>query len=348
MQTLALLKDRKKQLMIMVGLLAAFVLLRFVIFGAPKVQGAQLAKQNLVAVVYGNGTVEAKEVVNIASKITGRIVEVGADQGDMVKRGQFLARLDTSELTAQHRQARATLALAEKNVTRFKALAAKELVSVQEAEQYETAFLLAREAAVTAQSRLADATIMAPADGVIIRRLLEPGATVTAGVPIFLLADPRTVWVKANVDEAQLKGLALGQPAIITLRSAPGEQIPGQVARLGRESDRVTEELEVDVAFAQPRMDFRLGEQAEVLITAGTRREALALPKGALIIHEGRRGVWLINKGRLHFREISTGIEDQHGMIEVVSGLTAAEVVALAPAEKMQRFSEGQGVRVGK
>ncbi len=348
MQFGALLQKRKKLMMVLAGGLVLFVGLRLTVLGPPRVREVRPLKQDLVARVYGNGTVEAKVVVNVASKITGRIVEVSADQGDMVTQGQVLARLDTSELAAQHRQARATLALAEKNAARFKALAAKELVSRQEAEQYETAFLLAREAVVASQSRLADATIVAPEDGLVIRRLLEPGATVTAGVPIFLLADHRTVWVKANVDESQLKGLAPGQPALITLRSAPGEKIPGQVARLGRESDRVTEELEVDVDFAQPRAEFRLGEQAEVLITAGARRGVLALPRAALAFREGRRGVWRLEKGRLRFQEITTGIEDRQGMIEITSGLDAQATVAVAPAEKMQRFSEGQRVRVGR
>lgn len=346
MQIGMMLRKRKKTVVALAGVLALLALLRLTILGPPRVQGVRPVKRDLVATVYGNGTVEAKEVVNVAGKITGRIVLVGADQGDMVRRGQLLARLDTSELEAQHRQARASLALAERNAARFRALVAKELVSRLEAEQYETAFLLAREAAVASRSRLADATIVAPADGIVIRRLLEPGATVTAGVPIFLLADPQTVWVKANVDESQLAGLAPGQQAVISLRSAPGEKIPGQVVRLGRESDRVTEELEVDVAFARPRPEFRLGEQAEVWITAGSRSDVVALPKGAVVLREGRRGVWLIDKGRLRFRAITTGIEDRQGMIEVVAGIGEQESVALAPPEKMLRFGEGQRVRV--
>ncbi|MEW6593307.1 MAG: efflux RND transporter periplasmic adaptor subunit [Thermodesulfobacteriota bacterium] len=344
----ATLQSRKKLLMVLAGILAAFVLLRLVVFGPQRVQGVRPVRQDLVAQVYGNGTVEAKEVVNVASKITGRIVAVGADQGDMVTRGQVLARLDTSELEAQHRQARATLALAEKNAARFAALAAKELVSRQEAEQYETSLLLAREAAIASQSRLADATIVAPADGVIIRRLLEPGATVTAGVQIFLLADPGSVWVTAHVDESQLKGLAPGQQAIISLRSASGEKIPGLVARLGRESDRVTEELEVDVAFVRPRPEFHLGEQAEVWITAGKRQGAMALPRAAVVVRDGKHGVWCIEQGRLRFREVTIGIEDRQGMVEVVAGLDDQATVAMAPAEKMQRFTEGQRVRVGR
>ncbi len=349
MQPLAVLRNRKKQLLGAAGVLAVSMVLWRLVLGPVAVQGVRLARHDLVAQVYGNGTVEAKVVVNIASKITGRIVEVDADQGDVVKRGQVLAKLDRSELEAQDRQAQATLALATKDAARYRALAAKELVSAQEAEQYETAFVVAREAAVASRSRLDDAVIVAPEDGVVIRRDLEPGATVTAGLPIFFLANPQTVWVKANVDESQLKGVAPGQPATISLRSAPGEKFPGQVARLGRESDRVTEELEVDVAFTPPLANFRLGEQAEVWIVPGAKRQAPSLPRAAVVVRDGRRGVWRIEKGRLHFRQITTGLEDQQaGMVEVVGGITEQDMVALAPAEKMQQFTEGRRVRVGR
>lgn len=348
MQPLAMLKQKKTRFILLGVVIAAALFLRLVVFGSSQVQVVHVEKRDLVAQVYGNGTVEAKVVVNIASKITGRIAEVGADQGDVVKRGQVLAKLDLSELQAQNRQAEASLALATKNAARFKALAAKDLVSAQEAEQYQTAYLLAKEAVVASRSRLDDATIVAPEDGVIIRRDLELGATVTAGLPIFLLANPETVWVKANVDESQLKGVVPGQPATITLRSAPGEKFPGQVARLAWESDRVTEELEVDVAFTPARKNFRLGEQAEVLIATGARQGAPSLPKAALMTRGKQRGVWVVANNRLRFQEVVTGLENTQGMIEITSGLTENEAIVLAAPEKMQKFSEGQKVRVRK
>ncbi len=389
MQPFTMLRIQKKHLLALAGILAFGLVLRLTVLSPPKIEIEHLTKRDLIAHVYGNGTVEAKVVVNIASKITGRLAEVSVDQGDLVKRGQVLAKLDATELQAQAQQATATaekaeaaitleqanlqkaqasLLLAEKNNKRFSALAAKELVSTQEAEQYETAFLVARQEAARAaaalnsagreksaataamaasRSRLDDALILAPEDGVIIRRDLELGATVTAGLPIFLLANPDTVWVKANVDESQLKGVAPGQPTTITLRSAPGEKFPGQVARLAWESDRVTEELEVDVAFTPPLKNFRLGEQAEVLIAANARQGAPSIPKVALVTRGKQHGVWIVAGNRLQFREVVTGIED-HQFIEITSGLADQEAIALATPEQLQKFSDGQKVRVHK
>jgi HlyD family secretion protein len=264
-------------------------------------------------------------------------------------------------------KARANLALAEKNARRFQNLAEKNLVSKLEAEQYENTYQVAKaetarsEAALKsaqmeqtanraglefARSKVADTRIYAPQDGIIITRDLEKGATVTPGLSIFTLADPQTVWVKANVDESQLKGVAVGKKAIITLRSAPNEQFSGQVIRLGRESDRVTEELEVDVAFPQPLTNFRLGEQSDVYIVTETRKGAPSLPSTALVINQKERGVWVIVDGKLKFKAVNVGIEDRRNFTELVSGLDGSERIVMAAPVLLQKLKEGMKVKV--
>jgi HlyD family secretion protein len=382
---------KKRGLLIWAALLAAVVvLLKLTLLAPPRIETVTLVKRELTSQVYGNGTVEAKVVVGVSSKITGRIVELYADQGDLVKRGQLLAKLEDQDFLQQQRQseaglnrssaglnveqanlrkAQATLALAEKNAGRFKTLAAKNLVSKLEAEQYDTSCQVAREevarcrAAVDAvqmeqqagraglgfaRSKLAETLIYAPQDGAIISRDLEKGATVTPGMPIFTLADPRSVWVKANVDESQLQGVAVGKPAAIALRSSPGEQLPGAVARLGRQSDRVTEELEVDVAFSTPLHNFRLGEQSDVYIVTGRKSAAPSLPSAAVVSRGQKRGVWVVAGGKLAFRPVTVGFQDRRDFTEITGGLQEGEQVALAAADKMAGFKEGMKVRAAR
>jgi HlyD family secretion protein len=390
MELLKTLSRKKKYLIWPVVLIALGIALKMTVLAPQSVKIVTIEKRDLTAQVYGNGTVEAKVVVGISSKITGRIVELYADQGDMVKRGQLLAKLENEDFRHQEQQseaglnrseaslsaeqanlqkARTNLVLAEKNAQRFKALVEKNLVSKLEAEQYDTACQVAREevarstAAVEAvkmeqransagvgfaKSKVADTLIYAPQDGVIITRDLEKGATVSPGMSVFTLADPRTIWVKANVDESQLKGVNVGKKAIITLRSSPGEQLPGQVARLGRQSDRVTEELEVDVAFNEPLKNFRLGEQSDVYIVTGTKKDALSLPSAAIVTKDKKRGVWLVNDGKLAFREVTTGITDKRNFTEIVTGLNGGEQVAMAPPPEMAKFQASMKVRGGK
>lgn len=294
MELLESLARSKKYAVWLLFVVAAAAVVKLTVLAPVKVRAVKLEKRDLTAQVFGNGTVEAKVVIGVSSKITGRIVELYADQGDRVRRGQLLARLENDDFVQQQYQseagvkraaanlgvetanlekARANLALAEKNAQRFKILVDKNLVSRLEAEQYDNTCRVAGEEVARckaalesarmeqsanraglglARSRVADTLIYASQDGVVITRDLEKGATVTPGMSIFTIADPQLVWVKANVDESMLKGVAVGKKAFITLRSSANEQHPGVVSRLGRESDRVTEELEVDVAFAEP------------------------------------------------------------------------------------------------
>ncbi|ACM19094.1 efflux pump, RND family, membrane fusion protein [Geotalea daltonii FRC-32] len=378
---------QKKYLIWVVTLVAVVILLKVTLLAPKRVKVVRVEKRDLTAEVYGNGTVEAKVVVGVSSKITGRIVELYADQGDRVKRGQLLAKLDNDDFLQQEQQslaglnrsaaslnvvqanlqkAKASLVLAEKNANRFKNLAEKNLVSKLEAEQYDTACRVAREEVARSQaevkamhmeqrasranlgfarSKASDTLIYAPQDGIIITRDLEQGATVTPGVSIFTMADPRVVWVKANVDESQLKGVAIGKKAMITLRSSAAEPVPGRVARLGHQSDRVTEELEVDVAFTDTLKDFRLGEQADVYIVTGTKKDAPSLPSAAIVTKEKKRGVWVIVEGRLAFRPVTVGIEDRRNSSEILAGLDGTDQVALIHPSNMAKFKDGMRVR---
>lgn len=378
----------KNYLLWLVVIVAIGIALKMTLLAPQKVNPVRIEKRDLTAQVYGNGTVEAKVVVGVSSKITGRIVELYVDQGDQVKRGQLLAKLENDDFIQQQHQseagvnrsaanlnveqatlqkAKANLMLAEKNAQRYRALAEKNLVSKLEAEQYENTYQVAKEEVVRssaalesakmeqsanraglgfAKSKVGDTLIYAPQDGVIITRDLEKGATVTPGISIFTMADPRTVWVKANVDESLLKGVAIGKKANITLRSSATEQFPGQVARLGRQSDRVTEELEVDVAFNEPLKNFHLGEQADVNIIAETKKDVPSIPAAAIVTKEKKRGVWVVSNGRLAFKPVSFGIEDRNGFTEIISGLDGGEQIAMAQPQVMTLFKDGIKVKV--
>ena len=199
-----------------------------------------------------------------------------------------------------------------------------------------------------ANSRRSDTLVYAPQDGIILSRELEQGAIVSPGLPIFRMAAPRNIWVKANVDESLLHGIAEGQRATILLRSSKGETFPGRVVRIGRESDRVTEELEVDVSFDPPLTRFHLGEQAEVYILSESKKGCPSLPISAVATQGKRRGVWMVQAGKLKWKEIVLGIEDRNAFVEVVSGLAPGEAAAVATAEQMRKFQDGMKVKTAK
>ena len=234
---------------------------------------------------------------------------------------------------AQLEAVRARLALLEAGPRPNQLAAAR-----AQAREAEAALALARE-------RLADAVVLSPLGGYVVSRELEPGATVNPGTPIVKVADPRTAWATVFVDERRLGAIAVGDTAEVILRSEPGAPLSGRVARVRRESDRVTEQLAVDIAFRTPPRRLTLGEQVEAIIRPAPRAGVLAMPAAALVRGRDGHGVWTVVDGRLAFRPVEAGVADAAGWVELRQGARPGDVVVLAPGRLATVASEGQRVR---
>jgi HlyD family secretion protein len=444
---------------ILLGAVFAAWLLR-----APRVVVVEVTRRDLAPAVHGVGTVEAKIVVLVASKIAGRIAAIHVDQGDRVEPGQVLVLIDDAELSAEVqrsaatvraveaqrsdveagaraeeiaeaqanveraraqlddlvagargpeieelreklRGAQATRILAEREFHRAQSLFARELVAAQDVDRARQAYavadaqeraavqalslgvqgsrphqitsaraqLVAAEARVdlllagprprqldqvraqleesraalrVAQERQASARIGSPLGGYVVSRELEAGSAVNPGTPILKIADPASGWVTVHVDERESGLLRLGDAAVITLRSAPAEPRAGRVARIRRESDRVTEQLAVDVVFDVPPARLTLGEQVDATLRPARRHGVTVAPAGAIFRTPAGTGAWVVQEGRLRFRRVRAGIIDAEGWLEIVEGLTAGEWIVDTPGRLADLSHEGRRVSV--
>jgi HlyD family secretion protein len=325
--------------------------------------------------VYGLGTVEARIVSDMAFEVDNTLVELHADHGDRVAKGDVLARLHQEEqearvakaaaersrtaadlemAQARVEQAAAVLAQKQQANRRRQGLVGRGGVSEEEAEAAQTEeavagaeLVVARSDVAVAEAELANAqaqlrleqvmlehyTLTAPYDAIVVERHKELGTVLAPGERVFTLADPDTVWVLAYVDEARAGGLRVGQPAQIQLRSLPSRTFRGHVARIGIESDRVSEERRVYIAFDRIPDDFHLHEQAEALITTARLERSLLVPQTAVEKFDGTSGmVWTVEDGRLARHEARFGRRTLDGRLELVDGLREdAEVVVDLP-----------------
>ena len=385
----------------------------FLFFRPVAVTVAAVTTRDIAPAIQGVGTVETKVVVSVSSKITDRVVSVLVDQGDTIKTGQLLARLDDTQYMAGVNQAEASLraaeaqlrdllagarpdeieqlrarlasasaarALAERDFQRTNELFGKELISAQDMDRarqtYDMATAAERDARhaldlalnnwartdqieaaraqvhaaqstlALAREKLADTVIVSPLEGYVVSRDLEAGGVVNPGIPIFKIADPRTAWVTIYVDQRDTAGLAVGTPGDITLRSLPGQVFRGRVARVQREGDRVTEQLAVDVAFAERPPRLILGEQVEATIRPPTHSAAIALPLAAVVRRPNGSGALVVEDGRIRFKLVRFGVADPAGWIEVLQGVSAGEDVVVAPGRLAEATNEGRRVRV--
>ncbi|MEX2146925.1 MAG: efflux RND transporter periplasmic adaptor subunit [Candidatus Rokuibacteriota bacterium] len=378
----------------------------------PAVTVAAVTTRDIAAAIQGIGTVEAKTLVSVSSKITGRLVAVLVDEGDTITAGQLVARLDDAQYRADMDRAEATVratdaqlrdllagarteeieqlrarvsiasatrTLMEQDFQRVQNLFARELISTQDRDRARQAYdvgtaqerearhalelalqgtrkdlieagraqLQAAQASlVLAKEKLADTRIDSPLTGYVVSRALEAGSIVNPGAAIYKLADPTTAWATVSVDARDTAGVAVGDAADITFRSVPGRVFRGRVARIQREGDRVTEQLAVDVAFAEHPARLTLGEQVEIAIRPPVRRGATALPLAALVRRPDGAGALVVADGRLHFRAARLGIVDPAGWAEVLEGLRPGDEVVLVPGLLAEASNEGRRVSV--
>lgn len=323
-------------------------------------------ERNVPIRVFGLGTTEARVVSKIGFEIGATLAELHADHGDRVSKGQVLARLNTGEQDAKVAKARAARLIAEVNIAksaanlekaravfvqreetnrRKRALASRDIVSQQAAEEAvrdeavaKADVAVAESEVESAKAQLTDAraqlqyedtmlrhrTLVAPFDAVVIERHKEPGSVIKAGDPIFTLIAVGSYWGLAYVDEARAGFIEEGQLVDARLRSRPLESFTGRVVRIGLESDRVTEERRVYLRGENPPARVYLGEQVEFWITVATLDRALLVPSAAVHGYDGKQGmVWTLEDGRLHRRLIQFRHRAEDARLEIFGGLPA-------------------------
>jgi HlyD family secretion protein len=359
----------KKTVLVALGLVAALIVGYRLFLYRPSVPVVAVKQAEVQGRVKGPGTVQSKVPVTVSAKITGIIEKLYADQGDRVTKGQLLAELDAAELKAKVASSRAARHRAQRELSRVQADAAKARANLELAQsnyrrdlevfkpgyiseaamdttraqlQLAKSDLAAAQAQVAAQAaqaaqaesevKAAEALlhytrILAPMDGLITVRKAEVGTTVPPGAPIFQMVDLDSIWVAAWIDASQLAHLREGQQADIRLRS--GRQYQGRVARITKEADTVTRELEVNVIFDKHPEPLVVGEEAEVTIATG-KMQAPAVPLAAIVSQEERTGVLVVEQGRLTFRPVTLGVDDGK-RVAILAGLKEGDLVVSQP-----------------
>ena len=292
--------------------------------------------------------------VDLEQKVTGAAASVAKARSSLL----------AAEALVRDTASRRTLARtsAERYNALFKADAlSREIVDVKnnEANAAQSAHESALAAAEAARGEVARANadyaalisqrnnlqLVSPVDGLVVARDAEPGATVVAGQSVFRLIDPATLWIRTRIDQGRFQGIAVGQPAIIVLRSQPDKQLAGKVVRLEVQADSVTEERFVNVAFNEAPGVLPLGELAEVTIDFPPVANALVVPAAAVKKQGKQNGVWLLEGSTLRFQPVEIGAQSLDGKVQILKGISLQDNVVVY---SQQLLSDGMKVRAVK
>jgi len=170
------------------------------------------------------------------------------------------------------------------------------------------------------------AVLVSPFDGVVIRRFKDPGDTVVVGSTVLRIVAVDRLWARAAVDESSLGDLRERLPAEIALLGEPGKPLSGLVDRIGREVDRQTHEVLVDVLLAELPARLAIGRRADVRIAVERRTNVTRIPLAVVRSEGATRFVFVDRGGRIGRVNVQLGAVGAE-LVEVTAGLTPGEAV---------------------
>jgi RND family efflux transporter MFP subunit len=300
---------------------------------------ATVAYGNILKQIAARGRVEAKTTVDLSSKVDGRIKKLAAREGDRVDRGQEVITLEDDDARAAIDQAKAELKEAERKYARTQRLFQSRAIPKSQLEEAETKWELARAEMERAGAFLNDMHIVSPIRGKAIDRYREVGESVKAGVPILTVADLSSIRVRAEIDEDDVGGLALGQTAAITSDAYSGRTFAGKVIEIGDQVGKRTIKIEdpskiSDTKILEAKIEipqdtpFKLGMTVDIKIDLARRDHVLKLPRRAIQRDDQGPYVTVLKEGRKEIRRVAFGEMDRWDA-EVVEGLHEGERVVL-------------------
>jgi RND family efflux transporter MFP subunit len=320
-------------------------------------------------VLTGSGYIvtEHKYIV-IGTKILGQIVQEPIEEGQRVKAGDLLARIDDRDYQAQLKQAYADRDLAKANVV-LKAARAERLRSlykegVESKDSLDDAEnqLAVAEADLKksdgeiefARFNVSQTVITSPINGVVLQKYRELGDTINYGgeiqagggaTDIAQLADLSDLRCEVDINESDIAKVKMGTPATVILDAYPDDPFPAKVVKIYPEADRQKGTVKVEVRVLQPDLKVIKPEMsAKVTFQSITTQTASApmvlVPKKAIVTDGSANSVWLVRGDSAHLVPITVGREFQEG-VEVKQGLSGGEMVIVVPPATIK---EGQEV----
>lgn len=290
--------------------------------GTP-VKAVAATRGDAAQVVYATGIVEPINWAKIATLQRKRIIDICTCEGEAVKKGQVLARLDDGEERARLRELEARLARVRADAERIAKLVGRGVTSQTSLDEKRTQ-VREYEARVAAQmDRIADLELKAPMDGVVLRRDGEIGEIAGIGTNEALLwvGQPKPLRIVADVNEDDVAKVKPGQVVLLRHEGHTGGPLQGQVDRLTPKGDPETKTFRVYLRLPDDT-PLLIGMSVEANIVVRDVKDAVLVPAEAI----GNGTVQVVQDGELVARRVTIGIRGSR-RVEIRDGVTAGEVV---------------------
>jgi RND family efflux transporter MFP subunit len=312
------------------------------------VRVAEVATAPLGEQVRAVGLLAPKDEARLAFKVGGVIESIRVEEGAQVKRGQVLASLKQAEIGASVEQARQGADKARRDLERAKALFADGVATEEQVQDLTTAYKVAQASLGSTEFTAQYARIVAPADGVVLRRTAEPNELVQAGQPILTVGGTGRGWiVETALADRDVVHAAIGDDARVTFDAWPGRTFQGRITNVSSAADPQTGTFPIEVQVEPGETRFVTGLVAKVSLQPRGAQVAAApvVPLRALLEASGDRAhVFVVDprNGTATRVAIRTG-RISGDQVEVLDGLALGQQVVTDGAAFLD---DGEAVRI--
>lgn len=296
--------------------------------------------------VLTSGVLTNKEELRLSFKVAGIVRRIGAEAGQAVIAGQPLAELEPAEVDAEVERARQLADKAGRDLARSERLRADEVISEEELEALRTQAAVARAVLRAAEFNRSFARIVAPGDGVVLRKLVEEREFVQAGQAVLVVGPEASGFViRANLADRDVVRLRPGDPVTALLDAFPGQALTGRITRMPAAADPVTGLFETEIAIGPASLPLVSGLVARLRIEP-LNAEVPILPHApiaALLEADGERGaVFVLEEGIARLRPVRVAFIAAD-TVAIREGLKVGETVIIDGALYLE---DGQAVQV--
>ncbi len=283
-------------------------------------------KKAVLFPVRTSGKLSKKSEIKLSFKTGGIISSIHIKEGEIVKEGQVMARLNLMEIKAKTNQARLALKKAERDYIRVQNLYQDSVATLEQYQNMQTALEVARNQLDIAQFNLEYSIIKAPADGRVLKRLVEENEIIAPGHPVFLFSSTKNDWVlRCNLSDRDVVKLKLLDTAQIFFDAYPSHTFTAEVSQIAEWADPYTGTYEVELRIGKETELLLSGFIAKAQIFPSLEKSLVVIPAGALVRGKGRTGfVYVVENGKPLMKKIRFS-KISNDSLSVEQGLTAGE-----------------------
>jgi membrane fusion protein (multidrug efflux system) len=303
------------------------------------VETARPTRGDVYAMYTGTAPIEAFAEADVIAKVDGEVRELLVEEGQEVRKGEVLARLDGDRLKLELNESEAKLRKLQRDYERNVDLKEKGLISDGdferikfEMEALEASFNLAR-------LELDYTQIRAPIDGVVSERYVKMGNTISVGEPLFRVTSLTPLVAYLHVPEREYRNIEPGQPVSIDIDALPDERIIATVSRVSPVVDPQTGTFKITVEIVDNERRIKPGMFGRIGVVYDVHTNALQVPRSAVVEDEGQVSVFVV-EGDVAIRKTVTLGYSNRGLVEITSGLEDDENVVTVGQSSLKQDSK--------